>query len=1127
MLCLRSPPNLRLLNKCIYTTTNCSTHERKQVIDFCEVVEMVELKKSVKEESVKVVVRCRPLSKKEIENGHKSIIKMHYREEPTKDFTFDAIYDEKSTQVELYDEVFRDLVDSVLSGYNATIFAYGQTGTGKTHTMEGKCDLDEQRGVIYRCIDHIFDHIGSSRNQKYLVRASYLEIYQEELRDLLNTEGSKKLEIKEKPDGGVYVKDLSAFVSESAESIQKVMATGNAQRSVGRTNMNEHSSRSHAIFIITVECSQVGIDGEMHITVGRLNLVDLAGSERQAKTGATGERFKEATKINLSLSALGNVISALVDSKSSHVPYRDSKLTRLLQDSLGGNSKTVMVACIGPASYNYEETLGTLRYANRAKNIKNEPKINEDPKDALLREFQEEIQRLRSQLERRKTKSRGEMHDYDEQQRQLANDRERLISNGSLVRQEKERLMAELERKSSLLEKERQEQNRVAEMIANIESRIIGGHGNEQLQQRTQQQQEQLETKRRELSEQKKREREMAEQLERQEEDALDLRQTFSDLRQEVEAKTKKLKKLIFKLRQVRSEIRDSTAIFSDERQDLDQSISEISKELKLKLLVVENFIPPEVGERIKERAVWSEDDSCWKVPGVRPLSSSTRLSASSSLIVGKADGGVLTRSTGADSGVSVGDSTSSSTSYLDKRPTSTAGVRRPISMCERIYVEKARQQLSGERRPPISGTSAFVEPILPEETIRFCGENVVVFSGLERFQPDVSTSDPDSSSTTSRDAEENLMIDASKVAATSLSTRIRSPSGDLTRHRRNIEQITYNSSKPVTSTIFKTNATFEKSDLTESSDSEGICADYGSKSGGTVSGFETSSYFSNDLDRSFRQASRRSSPRNSLYPLSLSTSCTYTPPRKTRIPGIMSKSFSATCSSKTMGETCGSRERLCEDVGNTFVDSKSLLQRSRQRKKCRASSFDPRCLFALTTSTYMSMTSSRFETPKIKPRLLNRPQWVRHLPSTSRSVPPMAFSQYSARPLDHHDETKPKRFNFYCRTRRNSEGGLVKLKPVHVARLGRLRCSRCRKCRDRNRLSHLAIPSRKILKPRRICKPNTTRRSLCSCRRSKGRSSLPPKPSIPFDLDWALFFAFVAFVFRILLFFSESHFPF
>ena len=175
------------------------------------------------------------------------------------------------------------------------------------------------------------------------------------------------------------------------------MERGWKNRSTGATLMNADSSRSHSIFTINVEMMQTsGSDG--HIRKGKLNLVDLAGSERQSKTQATGDRLREANKINLSLSALGNVISALVDGHSSHIPYRDSKLTRLLQDSLGGNAKTIMVANIGPSKFNYDETLTTLRYANRAKDIKNKPRVNEDPKDAMLREFQEEIARLKAQL---------------------------------------------------------------------------------------------------------------------------------------------------------------------------------------------------------------------------------------------------------------------------------------------------------------------------------------------------------------------------------------------------------------------------------------------------------------------------------------------------------------------------------------------------------------------------------------------------------------------------------------------------------------------------------------------------------------------------------------------------------
>ena len=235
----------------------------------------------------------------------------------------------------MYAESFAPLVDAVLDGFNGTIFAYGQTGTGKTYTMEGIRSEPNNRGVIPNSFEHIFSHISKSANQQYLVRASYLEIYQEEIRDLLSKNQGKQLPLKERPDTGVYVKDLSSFVCKSVSEIEHVMSVGNQNRSVGPTNMNEHSSRSHAIFIITVECSQLDEEGNSHIRVGKLNLVDLAGSERQSKTGAQGERFKEATKINLSLSALGNVISALIDGKSTYIPYRDSKLTRLLQDSLG------------------------------------------------------------------------------------------------------------------------------------------------------------------------------------------------------------------------------------------------------------------------------------------------------------------------------------------------------------------------------------------------------------------------------------------------------------------------------------------------------------------------------------------------------------------------------------------------------------------------------------------------------------------------------------------------------------------------------------------------------------------------------------------------------------------------
>ena len=266
--------------------------------------------------------------------------------------------------------------------------------------MEGDSVAPEKRGIIPKSFDHIFKHISANTvpTKQFMVRCSYLEIYNEEIRDLLSKDPEARLELKEDADHFVYVKDLTAQVVKNSAEMEKVLGAGKKNRVTGATLMNATSSRSHAVFSITVETAETGEDGKQKFKVGKMNLVDLAGSERQSKTGATGQRLKEATKINQSLMALGNVISALVDGKSTHVPYRDSKLTRLLQDSLGGNTKTVMIANCGPADYNHDETLSTLRYADRAKQIRNKPRVNEDPKDALLRQFQEEIQQLKAAL---------------------------------------------------------------------------------------------------------------------------------------------------------------------------------------------------------------------------------------------------------------------------------------------------------------------------------------------------------------------------------------------------------------------------------------------------------------------------------------------------------------------------------------------------------------------------------------------------------------------------------------------------------------------------------------------------------------------------------------------------------
>ncbi|KAG1692022.1 Kinesin-like protein KIF3B [Nymphon striatum] len=699
----------------------------------CDVVGLVFSSQNVKNdilnmpvssESVKVVVRCRPLNEKEISDGHHRIIEMvgetgvvdiknpkSSATEPGKEFTFDAIYNWNSMQSELYNETCRPLIDSVLNGFNGTIFAYGQTGTGKTYTMEGVRGNPEKRGVVPNSFEHIFSHIARSHNQQYLVRASYLEIYQEEIRDLLEKDQKKRLELKERADTGVYVKDLSSFVCKSIEEIEHVMNVGNQNRSVGATNMNEHSSRSHAIFIITIEHSELGPDGQNHIRVGKLNLVDLAGSERQAKTGAVGERQKEAIKINLSLSALGNVISALVDSKTSHIPYRDSKLTRLLQDSLGGNAKTLMIANIGPAAYNYEESLTTLRYANRAKNIKNKPRVNEDPKDALLRQFQQEIAKLKATLANRTTKKKkkkkhknneegsdgdevveddceneGNSEDFiKEEQQKLEEERMSIINDKNIISEEKEKMLNEMIKQQDELQKEQVARDKLATKINAMESKLLCGGKN--IIDHTNEQQWALEIRRQELTEQTRREREIQQKLSHQEESALEIKETFTSLQQEVDIKTKRLKKLFAKLQAVTAETRDLQDIHSQERQELEQTQNELTRDLKMKLLIIDNFIPPQEKSKILNRAFYDEDEDMWKL---MPISTNQNQQQ-----------------------------------QLSKRPVSAAGFRRPVSEYAKMAATmggnpryKAENILSVELDLPSRTTSDYQAPSLSPSVV-------------------------------------------------------------------------------------------------------------------------------------------------------------------------------------------------------------------------------------------------------------------------------------------------------------------------------------------------------------------------------------------------------------------------
>ncbi|KAL2142678.1 hypothetical protein VTI28DRAFT_833 [Corynascus sepedonium] len=340
--------------------------------------------------SIKVVARFRPQNRVEIESGGQPIVSFDGPDTCTVDsreaqgtFTFDRVFDMSCKQSDIFDFSIKPTVDDILNGYNGTVFAYGQTGAGKSYTMMGtNIDDDEGKGVIPRIVEQIFTNIlSSAANIEYTVRVSYMEIYMERIRDLLAPQNDN-LPVHEEKNRGVYVKGLLEIYVSSVQEVFEVMRRGGNARAVAATNMNQESSRSHSIFVITITQKNVETGSAKS---GQLFLVDLAGSEKVGKTGASGQTLEEAKKINKSLSALGMVINALTDGKSSHIPYRDSKLTRILQESLGGNSRTTLIINCSPSSYNDAETLSTLRFGMRAKSIKNKAKVNAELSPAELK----------------------------------------------------------------------------------------------------------------------------------------------------------------------------------------------------------------------------------------------------------------------------------------------------------------------------------------------------------------------------------------------------------------------------------------------------------------------------------------------------------------------------------------------------------------------------------------------------------------------------------------------------------------------------------------------------------------------------------------------------------------------
>ncbi|ONM04046.1 kinesin-related protein4 [Zea mays] len=378
--------------------------------------------------NVQVLLRCRPFSDDEVRSNAPQVITCNdYQREVAvtqsiagkqfdRVFTFDKVFGPTAKQKDLYDQAIIPIVNEVLEGFNCTIFAYGQTGTGKTYTMEGECrraksgpkgQLPADAGVIPRAVKQIFDTL-ERQNTEYSVKVTFLELYNEEITDLLAPEEiskatfedrqKKTLPLMEDGKGGVLVRGLEEEIVTNASEIFSLLERGSAKRRTAETLLNKQSSRSHSLFSITIHIKEATPEGEELIKCGKLNLVDLAGSENISRSGAKEGRAREAGEINKSLLTLGRVITALVE-HLGHVPYRDSKLTRLLRDSLGGRTKTCIIATVSPSVHCLEETLSTLDYAHRAKSIKNRPEVNQKMmKSTLIKDLYGEIDRLKAEV---------------------------------------------------------------------------------------------------------------------------------------------------------------------------------------------------------------------------------------------------------------------------------------------------------------------------------------------------------------------------------------------------------------------------------------------------------------------------------------------------------------------------------------------------------------------------------------------------------------------------------------------------------------------------------------------------------------------------------------------------------
>ena len=574
------------------------------------------MKKSGKSECVKVAIRVRPMNKREKEQNSRLCVQVDKDnntvsvisdKNESKTFPFDYVYPMETTQREVYDQVAFPIVDSNFKGYNGTVFSNGQTGCGKTFTMMGIITDPQLRGVIPNAFDHIFGFIKTEgESRKFFLRCSFVEIYNEEVRDLLGNK-DKKLDIREDPKKGTFLKDLTYVTIKNPADIDKSLDTGNKNRHVGATSMNDQSSRSHSLFTVYLEIEEKGENNNSRIKSGKLNLVDLAGSERVGKTNATGQTFDEGKKINLSLTALGSVIDALSQNRK-YIPYKDSKLTRLLADSLGGNTKTVMFANISPASYNYDETLGTLRYASRAKLIKNAPVVNEDPKDALLRKYEEEIKALKEKLA-----NGGNINDVLEEVSEESDD-----GDDAEVEEENKQIVKNFKKKKSVYLGDDPEKIALMAKIAELEKNLIDNVKLEDAEVREGEEKLNKNELAKRIKEQEEKNKQFKVYREKQMKENEEIENKMKKLQEQKEKEEELLKndanKLQEKIKELNSEIEDLKNEGAKDRIDYLENVKEISKENDLYKKIIYGILSENQFKKICEMSRYIEDDNLWKI---------------------------------------------------------------------------------------------------------------------------------------------------------------------------------------------------------------------------------------------------------------------------------------------------------------------------------------------------------------------------------------------------------------------------------------------------------------------------------------------------------------------------------